>query len=65
MDLTHLRTADDITAERLKLMAFRERIPDGPVEPGSEVWRDRVAAAQLEAGITFRAVELRLESALD
>jgi hypothetical protein len=62
MDMSHLHTADDIAEERLKLMAFRERIGPGPVEPGSEVWRLRVTACGIESAVTFRAVELGLET---
>jgi hypothetical protein len=60
--MSHLNTADDIAAERLKLMAFRERIGPGPVEPGSDAWCCRVAAARIESAVTFRAVELGLET---
>jgi hypothetical protein len=63
MDMSHLHTADDVAEERLKLMAFRERIGPGPVAPGSDAWCQRVAAGLIESAITFRAVELGLETA--
>lgn len=59
--MTHLHTAEDVAAERLKLMAYRERLPARAV-PGSEAWVQRVGACVIESAITFRAVELGLES---
>lgn len=62
MDMTHLHTADDVAEERLKLMALRERLPVRAV-PGSDAWLARVGACMVESAITFRAVELGLETA--
>lgn len=61
MDMTHLHTAEDVAAERLKLMAYRDRLPDR-AEPGSDAWRARVVACMAESAITFRAIALGLET---
>lgn len=61
VDMTHLHTAEDVAEERLKLIALRERLPVRAV-PGSDAWRARVGACMVESAITFRAIELGLET---
>ncbi|NGO43788.1 hypothetical protein [Streptomyces ureilyticus] len=61
--MSHLHTAEDVAEERRLLEEYREMLGSvGPVELGSEVWRLRVAACMVESAITFRAVELGLET---
>ena len=59
IDMAPLHTADDIAAERLALMAWRDHMETIDGGEGFRPWR--VVAAAVEVAITFRAVELGLE----
>jgi hypothetical protein len=55
----NLTTADDIARARLALLALREELERN--DGGLGFRAHRVATAQIEVAITFRAIELGLE----
>lgn len=61
--VSEAHTAEDIARLRTDLMSWRDLvIAPGYAEPGSDQWCHRVVAAELEAAISLRAVELGLET---
>jgi hypothetical protein len=60
VDTGHLHTADDIAAERARLMSWREHMETVNGGIGFKTWR--VFSALVESAITARAVELGLET---